>query len=248
MQLNPAVFQAGNPGTEKYQAPFNQLSYFRDPGRININTIYSPEVWNAVTNGFAGPDYGQLAESRRGYPQVGGPTTDPVVSFSSFPTLFRNPFRAFGSAQFVPRINNAQGEPGSKLMLPGGLLQGTQFEIAATLLRPGGFFAADDKLLFQPQNVNDDRYSRHSYFRYQFLQRLGNLVTTRSNVYAIWITVGYFEVDPQTGEPGLERGLEGGEVNRHRAFYIVDRTIPVAFEPGKNHNVDRAVLLRRFIE
>ena len=73
-------------------------------------------------------------------------------------------------------------------------------------------------------------------------------MTTRSNVYAIWITVGYFEVDPQTGEPGLERGLEGGEVNRHRAFYIVDRTIPVAFEPGKNHNVDRAVLLRRFIE
>jgi hypothetical protein len=29
---------------------------------------------------------------------------------------------------------------------------------------------------------------------------------------------------------------------------MVDRSIPVAFEPGENHNVDRAILLRRFIE
>ena len=34
----------------------------------------------------------------------------------------------------------------------------------------------------------------NSYFRYQGLQRRANLVTTRSNVFAIWITVGYFEI------------------------------------------------------
>ena len=28
------------------------------------------------------------------------------------------------------------------------------------------------------------------------MTRLENLVTNRSNVYAIWITVGYFEVEP----------------------------------------------------
>ena len=32
--------------------------------------------------------------------------------------------------------------------------------------------------------------------KFQSLQRLSNLVTTRSNVYAVWITVGYFEVEP----------------------------------------------------
>ena len=39
-----------------------------------------------------------------------------------------------------------------------------------------------------------------------------------------------------------------GEIKRHRAFYIFDRTIPVGFERGENHNVEKAVLLRSFIE
>jgi hypothetical protein len=29
---------------------------------------------------------------------------------------------------------------------------------------------------------------------------------------------------------------------------MVDRSIPVAFEPGVNHNVDRAVLVKSIIE
>jgi hypothetical protein len=29
---------------------------------------------------------------------------------------------------------------------------------------------------------------------------------------------------------------------------MIDRSIPVAFEPGQNHNVDRAILVRRRIE
>jgi hypothetical protein len=108
---------------------------------------------------------------------------------------------------------------------------------------------------------------RNSLFCYNDLQRLGNLVTTRSNVYAVWITVGYFEVEPNSIQQpnnqyqviyddfhpeGLrlaqEIGAETGEIKRHRAFYIIDRTIPVAFQPGENHNVDRCVLLRRYIE
>ena len=47
---------------------------------------------------------------------------------------------------------------------------------------------------------------------------------------------------------GIEKGSDTGEVTRHRAFYIIDRSIPVAFEPGVNHNVDNAILLRRYLE
>ncbi len=107
---------------------------------------------------------------------------------------------------------------------------------------------------FQAFNAPD----RNSYFRYQNLQRIGNLLTTRSNVYAVWITVGYFQVQPTGSAPSLvypdgyqladELGSDTGEIVRHRAFYMIDRTIPVAFERGQTHNVDKAIILRRFIE
>jgi len=105
--------------------------------------------------------------------------------------------------------------------------------------------------------------ARNPWFYFQGLQRLGNLVTTRSNVYAVWITVGYFEVEPNpfTNPPGgadeahpdgfalgRELGIDTGEVRRHRAFYIFDRSIPVGFWRGQDTNVEKAILLRRFIE
>jgi hypothetical protein len=69
--------------------------------------------------------------------------------------------------------------------------------------------------------------------------------------------VGYFEAEwtggtsyvyPDGYRLGAEMGADSGEIKRHRAFYIVDRSIPVGFEPGEDHNVDKCVLLRRIIE
>jgi hypothetical protein len=37
---------------------------------------------------------------------------------------------------------------------------------------------------------------RNPAMMYQPMTRLGNLVTNRSNVFAVWVTVGYFEVEP----------------------------------------------------
>ena len=74
------------------------------------------------------------------------------------------------------------------------------------------------------------------------------MTTTRSSVFAIWITIGYFNVD-EFGRIGTEITSDvGGDIRRNRAFYMIDRSIPVAFEPGRNHNVDDAVLLRTIIE
>jgi hypothetical protein len=148
-----------------------------------------------------------------------------------------------------------------------------------TLLRPDP--NVDRRPLFFFEEDNDDfatgaqTYNNpegNAYFRYHKIQRLNNLLTTHSNVYAIWITVGYFELLPWTPrkpdgtvdlrvafapkdaiqaagfELGAELGSDTGQIRRHRSFYIVDRSIPVAFEPGENHNVDKAILLRRMIE
>ena len=53
---------------------------------------------------------------------------------------------------------------------------------------------------------------------------------------------------PDGYQLGQEIGIDTGEVERHRSFYIIDRSIPVAFEPGENHNVEDTILLKRFIE
>ena len=89
------------------------------------------------------------------------------------------------------------------------------------------------------------------FLRYGPINRLGNLVTTRSNVYAVWMTLGYFEVDPTTGglaNPPVEAGSTTGEIKRHRAFYMIDRTIPVGYENGQDHNTDKVFRVQRFIE
>jgi hypothetical protein len=99
-------------------------------------------------------------------------------------------------------------------------------------------------------------YNRNPYFSYQALQKLGNVVSNHSNVFAVWITVGYFEVSPVTvdaGHPdgyqlGQELGSDTGDIVRHRAFYMIDRSIPVGFIRGQDVNHDKAVLVKRYIE
>jgi len=66
--------------------------------------------------------------------------------------------------------------------------------------------------------------------------RLANTTTIRSHVFAVWVTLREsVDQDPAS-------------FRYHRAFYIVDRSIPVAHEAGNNHNVWDCVRVRRIIE
>ena len=66
--------------------------------------------------------------------------------------------------------------------------------------------------------------------------RLANTTTPRSNVFGVWITLRQsIPNDPDSAR-------------YHRAFYIIDRSIPVGFEEGKDYNVWDCVRLRRIIE
>jgi hypothetical protein len=93
-------------------------------------------------------------------------------------------------------------------------------------------------------------------FRYQLIEKLSSTTTTRSNVYAVWITVGYFEARPGPVTQfhpdgyylGQELGTDTGDVHRHRAFYIFDRTVPMGFVRGLDLNFDKGILIKRFIE
>ncbi len=247
---NPVATNAGGLPAATFRPPYNYLSRFQDPGRININTIFDPVPWEGLCKGYpaldptsiGAPMYSRFLASRRGY------SGSPLELNSDFPTFFAAPFRSADSADLMPNVANLRkNEP-----------------VQATLLRKDMLSSHTEALFIPDRNVVPEvlqayqNQDRNSYFRYEGLARLSNLVGNNSNAFAVWITVGYFEVEPNpTGvDPahpdgfrlGRELGTDSGQIKRHRAFYIIDRSVPVAFEPGQNHNVDNAVLLRRFIE
>jgi len=251
-------FPQPNFATLGFLPPFNRVSKYRVPGLVNINTVPHWDVWDAIRGPHVTVTYNSSGTPPNDWinPQADYTKTGPGygVIFNSreasggspnIPTWFANPYRPMGAGDLVPLASLQPSEDVDVTIMRGS--PGTpQMEIAP---------ATDPDL---------PRHTRNSFFRYELLHRLGNMVTTRSNVYATWMTVGYFEmepnIDPTSGQvvfddlhpEGLrvaqEIGIDTGEIQRHRAFYMIDRTIPVAFEPGQNHNVDKCVLVRRFIE
>lgn len=225
-----------------YRPPFNKLSRFRDPGRININTIFEPSVWNAIVgydaatglNGVQTPQLQDILQSRQGY--TGGTYSNP-----QYPTMFANPFRPADAADLMPNAANMRNH--------------TPAEVS--LFRPSTLTPNQPLFAHRSQQSANDT-DRNAYFRYQGLQKLGSIITTQSNCYAVWMTVGYFEVEDNPGGPdaahpdgfmlGQELGLDVGDTQRHRAFYLIDRSIPVGFIPGVKLNSENVVLLKRQID
>ncbi|HEY2414607.1 MAG TPA: hypothetical protein VGI40_20335 [Pirellulaceae bacterium] len=117
---NPTYFAASStPPITAYEAPFNKLSRFRDPGRINLNTIYDNPIdtlsgdgiWDAAISQFPGLRstdpiatvaglgfYANMAVSRQG----DGNTFGVYGINPSFPTRFANPFRSADSSDLMP--------------------------------------------------------------------------------------------------------------------------------------------------
>ncbi len=264
-----------------FRPPFNKVSEYRDPGRVNINTVQEPVVWQGVLNGASTPQLqmhaGASPASVSATLNMNSAAATPPFS----PSYFPNPFRSFGGAA----LTNSIYGPASTYANATRVIPNALHDIDATLLRPA-FNTTNNSwnqamALFDAPSIasgtntmypyNDP--TRSPYFRLQNASRMSNLLTTRSNVYAVWITVGYFQVTPWYGPPtgggttyptsgtiiydtahqdgyqlGQELGSDSGQIKRHRAFYLFDRTIPVGFERGVDHNVQNAILLRRFIE
>jgi hypothetical protein len=111
-------------------------------------------------------------------------------------------------------------------------------------------------------NGGQDR-RQHPYFRTEWLQKIMNLTTVRTHQYAVWITVGFFEVTQQ-GDPllansaqgyqlaydqlGMELNALSGRNIRYRSFFIIDRTKLVGFNPIAPGDFRNAVIYRQTIE
>jgi large repetitive protein len=102
----------------------------------------------------------------------------------------------------------------------------------------------------------------HPSWRIEMLQRVMNLTTVRTHQYAVWITVGFFEVKRRgdigmiaSGDPrlafdilGPEVGLRGDRNFRYRGFFLVDRLRLDGFDPTNTSPWHAAVVYRRILQ
>jgi len=215
--------------------PIEHISTYREPGRINVNTITDQSAWRAL---FGSRDaIGAVAQS--------GPV-DPDVdqTNSGADRLPRWAPNIFGPA--LPAAQPPPGLAGTAaptvaaffLAMPDPLaVSDADTVVPVRATRNGGYrdtFNAVDDIANRHRSTD-----RNALFRYQTMMQLSDRVTTRSNVFAVWVTIGYFDATS---------GDEVQPITRHRGFYLFDRSIPVAYEQGKNHNVRDAILLRRIIQ
>jgi hypothetical protein len=276
--------QAPSTPAHCFHTPYNRISRYREPGLINLNTVGSPDVLFGAMNAYFSPlamqsqlnpvFWDKFVRSRRGDNTAsGGVVTSSNPSLAStqqslmnmlainqnLPSRFGQPFRTPGGAYLTAPTEPAReinttflrGDPDQKVA------ERPLFETDDYL-----FGGTPNTLAFLPNTTPDKfgmacmDFNRGANFRYQLIQKLGSTASTHSNVFAIWITVGYFEALPAAVGPGnpdgyqlgQELGADTGDVTRHRAFYIFDRSLPVGFVRGVDINSDKAFLLKRIIE
>ncbi len=169
-----------------------------------------------------------------------------------------------GTSLFVRMRFYAEGAPGSYTIAQFGRSTAAAteniFQLNAELgtgeeNRPAYLMATNLALKDSKGKDHDGRpYAdpqRNPFFRYREMMRLSNLATPRSNVFAVWMTVGFFVIEPHPARPnftalGAEYGLDTGQNVRFKSFWIIDRSIPVGFRPGTPLNSRDAVLLDHF--
>lgn len=273
----------------RFVGPFNRVPTYREPGKININTIHPDpaiggKVWNALCGDPAGntvPSYTDILNSR---------TIDvPFTSLGSGVATVTRPFRiATGNRTNFTESGKPRGQ--ANALFPAGFmtnppvmtsLTGNRQESPLAVSLGSAASEIDDRFsvrsftllgdkprtqsdpgrrfpLFPTRDIdawaNDGK--RNAWFRFETLVRANANATVRSELYAIWVTMGLFEVQPEpisaTYPDGYrlvrEYGSDTGDVTRNRSFFIFDRSIPIGFERGVDHNVQDGILVERFIE
>jgi len=174
----------------------------RIPGRININNIWDKETFLALcdkqaANAFTPTDVDTIWMQMMSSRSPSGFPTGADRPFKGFAVPYASP----GDPQWGTNGSDTQ-DTLFRLITPGG---NGVFEVPSATAPPGG----------------------HPVLRWEVLNKIYNNVTTRSNIFAVWTTVGFFEVIDDTTKPpklGAEVGLAQHQNIRHRFFAIIDRT------------------------
>ncbi len=179
----------------------------RIPGRTNVNTIWDPQVLQAIADGGSGGNLFNTASVTTAWNNIRNSRTRLLTG---------------GSAVWAPLTPSLNGS-GDRRLLP-----------APSFVTSGDLqFPAGEDSTYSPLGSNffTNNGQSHPYLRNEMLNKILNNITTRSNTFAIWCTIGYFEVTNPGPYSAANRPLLGAELDldvganiRHKFFAIVDRT------------------------
>jgi hypothetical protein len=176
---------------------------------------------------------------------------------AAYPTQYAGAFRSGFLANIAPDLPTPIPAAGYGLVG----LRGSRSD-ATSMYRPNPTVAAEPAFLGQTPNLRQyqggptsqtallgkyQQADRQNYIALQRMMRLPNLVSQQSNVFSVHMTIGFFEYDPIHGL-GPEHVGTSGETKRHRAYYIIDRSVPVGYRTGEDLNTEKTILLRRYIK
>ena len=205
-------------------SPYN----LRTPGRINLNTTRHRSVlagllddWSLVSDGAGG--------------QILNGAFNGGFATASYGGVLNDGDRDWWT-QFLQARDGA--DPLTGMILPGMahsrpfrgmnfLDQGTA-SIDDTVLRslPFDSTSVTRRGIFEARKSTDlgsnlvDASARH-----RLLRKVMNNSTTRSNVFIVWVSVGYFEAIQHTnGDVQIGGPLAGA--GTHRGFFVIDRSLP----------------------
>jgi hypothetical protein len=183
----------------------------RVPGKININTIWDSDVLMALCD-----------------PQHPNAFTDTQIAHIFNELINQRSKKGVPGKDDMPFRSVATG-----FYPAAGELQFPRGSINNTVLRAG---TRDPGRRLLQVSVNP----QHPYLEYQLLTKIFNNLTVRSNVFAVWVTVGFFEVTDDSSRPvklGAEIGRSENRHIRHRMFAIVDRSL-LQNNPGPQPHFD----------
>lgn len=250
----------------------NDIDHNEDDIRDHVDTRIEPYSTNALWKDFVESRQGFVVQTS----DYTGPGLFPPANavarglHPSYPTQFAGAFKPITEAGMVPRTRSPL-DPASIPAMPSKsdadwYAKNRQFGVldsgnVNTGTSPSTFYndvrsnptqagilrskLASNKRLFEyPSFTPSQKYPYEDLYP---ISRLQKLVSDRSNVFSVYATVALFEYDPQTGDIGKEYGVDSGEARRFKAFYIIDRSIPVGYRVGEDHNIENTILVRRIL-
>ena len=216
----------------------NSPYHLRTPGRINLNTTRTRGVLAGLLD-----DWGWVSDGGVGT-QLGGAFNGGFVT-ASYGGMLNDGNRDWWTQFLISRDGT---DPRTSMVLP-GMAHSRPFRGLNFLDR--GTASIDDTVLRSLPADTSSSVTRRGIFeartsadlgsnlvdestRHRLLRKVMNNSTTRSNVFLVWVSVGYFEAIQHTnGDVQIGAPLSGA--GTHRGFFVIDRSLPEkALNPQTN--------------